>query len=82
MSKYKNYTVSLTISVIDCKNKKEALEQFEEVLADKRYDHDSIEIEGEDPTDGCEHPAIKRNGVCMSCGYNTLRLTNKQLKQI
>ena len=45
--KYKNYTVSLTISVVDCADEAEAIRQFEEVVADKRYDGDSIEVEEE-----------------------------------
>lgn len=43
----KDYTVSLTISVIGCRSEEEAIKQFEEVLADKRYDRDSIEVEEE-----------------------------------
>jgi len=30
----------------------------------------------------CKHLKTKPNGLCLSCGYNTLRLTNKQLKQL
>src|SRR3990167_11233403 len=32
------------------------------------------------PAPRCNHNAINERGLCVECGYNTLHLTNKELK--